>query len=471
MNRIQIIPDAFEARRQITSAFEFSPDFQLPAGKIYHAPRGINNVSSLTSKGVTGVSKYDITHLSNAEQYALMTAGKTYDEVPKTSEVLRLPDSGQDQWVTVGGQTYNLKYFPNGPLTYEQGRAKGDISDTGHHVQVYETEENYDYIDRSNDMWRGYYERHMPRMKQRFDDRGIKSYTTHSYLNLGWPALYTLGNASREEHKAMLTKSIGEMPFTAYSPSGTLGLNNLIVDAVYLGTPDSTRKNILSHIYRLMVFEQMGKAGATFMSGSKEWRPNLYLKTNYEDGGRLYLQTGIANAAYEFSSHSFAGMTFGSGYLGWGYTGKTNSRRFSADFGNAGSEKMYFPAGSNVQGNNPHNKRDGDSKYYGYNGATDFAHCGVVAYAKTFGQTQGQNKHWPQIKINAGAYRSGHVVDAYFDGMPMMYTERTATRLAWCIIDPLSLNKKKTIIWKDQQNVEREIVLGSNGLACGIESV
>jgi hypothetical protein len=471
MNRIQVIPDKFDPRRQIVSAFEFSPDFTLPAGKIYQAPRGSNTVEQLLNKGVSAISKYHITHLSNAEQYDLMTRGLTYDDVPKSSEVLRLPDSGLDEWTSWNGITYNRKYLPNGPLTYEQGKEKGSISDVGHHVQVYETEENYDYIDRNLELWRGYYENHIPRMKNRFEARGIKSYTGHSYLNLGWPAAYTLGNATREEHKAMLTKNISQMPFTQYSPNGTLGLCDLIVDAVYLGVPDSNRKNILGHIFRLMVFKQMGKASGTFMSGSKEWRPNLYLKTNYEDGGRLYLQTGIANAAYEFISHSFAGFTHGDGFFGWGYTGKTNNKRFSPDFGNSGSEKMYFPAGSNSQGANPHNKRTGDDAYYGYNGATDFVHMGAMAYAKTFGQTLGENKYWPDIKINNGSYRSGHVVDAYFDNMPMMYTERKGNKIAWEIVDPINDNRRKLLTWKDQGGNERSIEIAGSGTHCGIETV
>jgi hypothetical protein len=469
MEAIQLVPDTYNPATLQTQYAEISPNKTLPADKIYHAPRGLWTLDQIRAKGVNCISYGELSDLTDPQIVALRDTGVTYWDVPKTSEVMQLQDSGLNEWVEANPR-YNKKYFPNGLPSESEGAAKGQIASTDHRMNVFETEENYDYLDRSSPAWKGFYSTYMPRMHQKWTvERGMKYYVAHSYLNLGWPDDYVLGQGTRAANMAMLSKTIDQMPFTEYSPGGNLNLCNLMVDAVYIGAPDDGRNKMADAAFKMLVFRQMGKYAATYVHGNHDWRPNNHGKTVYPDG-RFYRQGGISLSPHELIWYGFVGQVHGHGGFQWGHQGKINNALFDPEYNQS---DMFFANGSNVQSQMPHYRTPGSNlaKWYGYNGASDFMDFGVIAYQKTFAHTLGQNKQFCPYKLDGGAYKSGHLVDARWDFQGWVYTERSGNKLAWYFVNPYADNLERMLTFKDQYNVERSVPVAGAGLHCGLETI
>ena len=82
----------------------------------------------MLKKGVTHISNYQLPWDNIGEVERLKQAGVTYNDVPRIEAFMNLKPSGADNWST----GYNLKYWPNGPLSEKDATEKANQTDTGH---------------------------------------------------------------------------------------------------------------------------------------------------------------------------------------------------------------------------------------------------------------------------------------------------------------------------------------------------
>jgi hypothetical protein len=442
VDRIQLVPANYDASSQKASYADIAPEMTLPSGKRYNSRKGIWTREQIIRVGVNCISNYD--EPTNDQ----MNQGLSYWDVPKTNEIWNIPNTGGGVWVGNYPDNYNTSIFPNGYLTEEQGRQKGRDASVAHATCVFETEENTHYSNRAAPMWRGFYSTFIPRMIEHFGSRNIPWLVAHNYFNIGLPDEFYLGRKTRQQHKDMLSKNISQMPFTQYSPGGTLELCNFIPEGVYINAPDVGRNNVLDCFYRMLIYRQMGKAGGVFMFPRHEYRPNNPFRTNYTDG--YFMKSDkIPLDPNEIMTYSALGVIGGKASVLWGAQSKTANKNFDPDYP-AGDQ--FYLNGQTTPSQMTHYAAPNGEKYYGFDGGCDFAHFGQLASARTFGQTVGQTPKFYDYKIDSAAYRPGHVVDAGYDKEAMLYTEKLNDRLAWMYIKPTADNGRHGLTFRDPDN-------------------
>ena len=406
------IPAWYDPTIQNVQWADHAPDMQLPKGHVWIENPSLWGIEHVMRKGVTHISNYrlpwDVD--GNKEVIRMMNAGITYNDVPRLEHFLGLKKVGENDY----SNGWNKAWWPTGPFNREQSIAAANQTDISHAMWIGEAEENEAFMYNNVEMWFHFYKRLRERYDERFASRGIKYYIAHNYYHL-WPSEYNLGSGlSREHYKQVLSVPADKMPTSVYSPGGTLSFTNLIVEGVYLNTPDIQIDQPLNLLYHMTAAEHLGYDAGVFLAGVHEDRPNNRQEVTYPEG-KYYLQNKMPLAPQLHLTNGFFAQVFGKLFVEWGGSGKTLAKKIDTEW----AQGLWYPNGSkDPQGGFPYAKKWGEETFFGYTGSTDLSYFSQKLYVDTYAAVDGGKDQYLKFRIDNGKWitPSEHdFVDAYFD--------------------------------------------------------
>jgi len=459
------IPQSYDPSSQFTQWADIVPDLKLPDDRLFFLSQGDWSYAKVLQKGVTAISHYRLPWSTSLDSVlAMKKAGLTYNDVPITTQIFNLPNTGVDKWEN----GYNRKYWVNGPFTNDQARAaaRGRTLDR---FWIGETTEGDSYMPFDNSMWFPFYDELDKEYQDQFGKKGRKYYIAHSYLNM-WAKEFNLGTdgGTRDLFKARGKMKPEDLPKTVYSPGGNLSKTNLILETVYLNNPDAN-SGILGSIYHMNMARLMGYEGGVFIFGVHEWRPNNPYQINYPDG-KFFVQNKAPLDPNVVFGLSFLSNIYGKVFVEWGAPGKQSTKDL-----HPGEAGFWFPTGAtSQQGGFPHTQKPG---YVFYSGSSDLCRFGLQLWADTFGRLEGGDYKYLDFRLNGGEWvkaqnlGSDDVVDAFYDVRPIVYSVTKGDQIAWFYLDPRAKNLYKTLDVRFPSGKVVTNLVSGNGVHAKIESI
>ena len=459
---INPILQSYDPETQLTAWADYAPDMKLPKGHFWSARRGEWSIETILKKGVTHISNYQLpwdTDMKEVER--LRKAGITYNDVPRIEAFMNLPGNGPDR-VQNG---YNLKYWPNGPLSEKEAIEKANQSDIGHALWIGETMEGTSYMAPSEAMWGYYYKRLRERYEAEYGPRGIPYMIAHNYF-MFWPEEFKLGDGKRagerEEKKRLFRIPVSQFPNTEFKPGGPLSSTNLIMESIYLNAPDDYKGlngTLFGSLYRMELYKKMGYHAGVFLFGVHEWKPNNAYQYTYPDGlyyshDKLPLQPNMVIA------YAFFSQIYGNLYTEWGGNGKQTSKNWDDGKG------AWHPEESRLaQPGFPHVAKPNQPSYHGYNGASDLSYFGIKLYNDTFGRVDGGTKKYLKFRIDGKAWvvpdemAGDNIINAHYDRHGFVLSQSKNGKTAWFYINPYADNlaHKLEVVMPDGKTVAETV--------------
>ncbi len=440
---INPIPTNYNPGSQTTQWADIAPDMKLPKGHVWVATNGAWSVETLFAKGVTHIANHHLPWNNERKVVQLKEAGVTYNNVPRIEHFLRLKENGPDQLKN----GYNLKYWPNGPLTKEQAIQKANEADISDAIWIGETMEGNSFMPAEEPMWGYFYKRLKERYQEKWGSKKIPFYIAHNYF-MFWPKEISLSrDKSREHYKKQLHLKASELPKTNFSPGGTLSSTTLIPEAIYIGAPDIQQGQVYEAIYRMHIIRQLGYETGIFLFGVHEWRPNNPYQYNYPDG-TFYSYNKIPLDPNVIIANGFIAQIFGKLYVEWGGSGKTTNKNFHSQWGKG----LWYPNGSNEPTTAfPHYAKPQAETYPGYTGSEDLSYFSQKLYNDTFGQVTNGSRKFLKFRIDQGSwitpsqYSAEEIVDAYHDKRGFVFSETKNGNTAWFYLNSFADNKPHSL--------------------------
>jgi hypothetical protein len=464
---INPVPANFNPASQAVQWADIAPDMKLPKGHIWVASPGKWSPETMLAKGVTHLAHHLLPWENESKVRRLKDAGVTYNNVPRIEHFLHLKENGPDKLKN----GYNLKYWPNGPLTKEQAIQKANEADISDAIWIGETMEGTSFMPAESEMWGHFYKRLNERYLAKWGSRKIPFYIAHNYF-MFWPGEMSLSRDKNRTHfKRLLHLKAADLPKTNFSPGGTLSSTTLIPEAVYIGAPDIQQGQVYEAIYRMHLIHNLGYETGIFLFGVHEWRPNNPYQYNYPEG-KFYVNNKLPLDPNVLIANGFIAQIFGKLYIEWGGNGKTTSKNFDSEWGKG----LWFPIGAQEpQPNFPYYAKPQTESYPGYTGSDDFSYFSQKLYNDTFGKVVGGSRKYLKHRIDNGKwivpsqYSAEEIVDAYHDKRGFVFSETKNGQTAWFYLNSFADNK-----WHDIEvefpdgTVERERVAG-NGIHAKIK--
>lgn len=455
------VPQTYTPATQLTAWADKAPDMSLPKGHFWVAPKGEWTIPFMFKKGVTHISNFQLPWNNIPEVERLKRSGVTYNDVPRIEAFMDLKPNANDR--VVNG--YNLKYWPNGPLSEKEAIEKANRTDIGHALWIGETMEGVSYMPPGEAMWKHFYARLRERYQADFGARKIPYLIAHNYF-MFWPDEFKLGKNAREreEKKRMFKIPVADYPKTDFRPGGTLSFTNLIMESIYLNAPDDQVGTLFGSLYRMELFRRMGYNAGVFLFGVHEWKPNNLYQYVYPDG-EYYFYDKLPLEPNLIISYAFLSQIYGNIYVEWGGSGKQSSRNWDDGKG------LWHPDGAILpQPGFPHVAKQGQGQpgYHGYTGSSDLSYFGIKLYNDTFGQVDGGVRKYLRFRVDGKAWitpdtASGpNIVDAHYDRRGIVFSQSKNGKTAWFYVNPYADNlaHKLEVILPDGKAIT-EIVAGN----------
>ncbi|REA63457.1 hypothetical protein DSL64_03135 [Dyadobacter luteus] len=438
-----VIPDVFDPSTQVTQWADIAPDMKLPKGHVWVAAAGDWSVDKVMSKGVTHIAHHALPWDNKTKVQQLKEGGVTYNNVPRIEHFLHLNPQGADNF----RNGYNLRYWPNGPLTKEQAIQKANEADISDAVWIGETMEGTSFMPAEAEMWGHFYKRLHERYQEKWGARKIPYYIAHNYF-MFWPSEMSLSlKKSRAHFKSLLHQAPNKLPETNFSPGGSLSSTTLIPEAVYIGAPDAQTGQVYESIYRMHLIRQMGYETGIFLFGVHEWRPNNLHQYKYPEG-LFYNYSKLPLDPNVIIANGFIAQIFGKLYIEWGGSGKTSNKNFDPEW----YKGIWFPKGADQpQEGFPHYAKPQSPSYPGYNGSSDLSYFSQKLYNDTFGKINGGSRKFLKHRLDNGQwitpsqFSAEEIVDAYHDKRGFVYSETKNGQTAWFYLNSFSDNKSHDI--------------------------
>lgn len=440
---INPIPAHYNPSTQQTQWADIATEMKLPSGHIWIATNGIWSVEKLMTKGVSHIANHHLPWNDVRKVERLKASGVTYNNVPRIEHFLRLKEHGPDQFKN----GYNLKYWPNGPLTEEQAVQKANEADINDAIWIGETMEGTSYMPPEADMWGHFYKRLRERYQEKWGSKNIPFFIAHNYF-MFWPNEMSLSREKSKNHyKKLLHLKASELPKTNFSPGGSLSATTLIPEAIYIGAPDVQQGQVYEAIYKMHIIHQLGYETGIFLFGVHEWRPNNLYQYNYPEG-RFYNYNKIPLDPNVIIANGFIAQIFGKIYVEWGGSGKSTGKNFDSQWGKG----LWFPTGSKDPVEHfPYYAKPQTETYPGYTGSEDLSYFSQKLYNDTFGKVTGGNRKYLKYRIDNGAwitpsqYSAEEIVDAYHDKRGFVFSESKNGKTVWFYLNSFADNQWHTL--------------------------
>jgi hypothetical protein len=436
---INPIPKSYNPASQEVQWADIAENMKLPQGHVWVAARGKWSIEKLMEKGVTHIAHHQLPWDNESRVRQLKDAGVTYNNVPRIEHFLRLKENGPDR----SQNGYNLKYWPNGPLTREQAIQKANEADISDAIWVGETMEGASFMPAEAEMWGHFYKRLNERYRQKWGDKKVPYFIAHNYF-MFWPSEMSLSrDKNRSHYKKLLHLKPSELPKTNFSPGGSLSSTTLIPEAIYIGAPDVQQGQVYEAIYRMQLIRNMGYETGIFLFGVHEWRPNNLYEYNYPEG-KFFSYSKLPLDPSVIIANGFIAQIFGKLYIEWGGSGKTSGKNFHSEWGKG----LWFPTGARDPHDDfPYYAKPNTESYPGYNGSDDFSYFSQKLYNDTFGKVAGGSRKYLKFRIDGGAwitpsqFSAEEIVDAYNDKRGFVFSETKNGQTAWFYLNSFADNK------------------------------
>ena len=450
----QVISDQYDPRTGRVQWADFISPNSMPTGKVFIMRKNEWSTQQVFQRGMTHLSKYEILHLSQAEQDQFLGPnGKGFNDVPTTPEVLMLPRIGADVWLPNDSSWPNMlngAYFPNGqPLTEQQGADKGNIADLRYPVNVLETKENWHAVSSHWPFWRPFFQNWYNRLVARFGADNVM--LAYNYLdgfinNILW--------MNRQEAKDLLRKPLNQWPGNQMLPGGTLEFTNTGCYPLYLGAIDRVRWETFNLAYSCMVAHKAGKKQVAYWANIHEQRPNNYHYYNpLPNGGKFARMDKVPVSPNTVITLTSVAYIFGDGNIGWGFTGKISGEKRWSQPWLQGSELYWKPGEENTSDLSqfPY-LTPSDREYYTcYTGVEDVMAMTTEALNNTWGLTHGGVKGFLKVRVNGGSWinpvnaDADDLVNAQYDQHIAGYYQLKNNVLSYWLCDPYADNTTRLI--------------------------
>lgn len=431
---------------------DIGDNITLPKGHVFIARKSEWSIDQIRAKGVTHISNYDLPWNTDINEVTrLKRLGITYNDVPRPEAFMHLNPVGEDKWVN----GYNLRYWPNGPLSDEEAIRKANEADISDAMWIGETLEGNSFMPQDARMWAVFYKRLRERYEEAFGSKGIPYLIAHNYFQFWSQGLsfMNLGNLPKDEHKRIVALPADQMPKNLFSPNGNLSSTNLIVDGIYLNAPDIQAGSVYQTIYRMLAIKAMGYNAGVFLAGNHEWRPNNFNKYIYPDGV-FYSAEKIPLDPSVVVAYSFTAQVFGKLYLEWGAAGKQSTRDFNRyNFKMGWSNGSWFTNGQTDDrgfNNFPH-VTDSNDYYAGFGGSSDFSYFGQELFCNSYGKVEGGTDKYLKFRIDGGAWiqpensKANDIVEAWYGQRGFVHSRTLNGKTAWFYLNSFADNAAHTL--------------------------
>jgi hypothetical protein len=433
------VPESFNPATQVTQWADLAPDMKLPRGHVWVASAGDWPIEKIMSKGVTHIAHHSLPWKNTNRVMQLKNAGVTYNNVPRIEHFLKLNPNGPDNFKN----GYNLRYWPNGPLTKDQAVQKANEADISDAVWIGETMEGTSFMPAEAEMWGHFYKRLKERYQDKWGSKKVPYFIAHNYF-MFWPAEMSLSrDKNRAHYKGLLHLPPDQLPKTNFSPGGSLSSTTLIPEAVYLGAPDAHIGQVYESVYRMHLIRQMGYETGIFLFGVHEWRPNNLYRHNYPEGV-FYAYNKIPLDPNVIVANGFIAQIFGKVFVEWGGSGKTSNKYFDKEW----FKGLWFPHGAtDPQNGFPYYAKPNTPSYPGYTGSSDLSYFSQKLYNDTFGKVDGGKGNFLKFRLDSGKwiipsqFSAEEIVDAYHDKRGFVYAETKNGETAWFYLNSFADNK------------------------------
>lgn len=471
----QIIPDTFNPVLQKTTWLRNVGNMPTVNDGIWSSGIGISTPDEMINKGLTHISKYDLQHYPESVRNQYYNSGKVDEGIPPiTPQQLFLPDRGSGVWVPPDKNypfTWNTRFFDyvegqTEPLTYQQGVDKGNLYPTNATIIFFENTEQDHAVSSHWNFWRGYYSSLKARMDARWTANGIKYYLAHNYFTYIKTLRYasnhpnfpnqdaaTLGESTREGHKALLNMPLNQWPSHEMLGNGTLSSTNTGCFPIYLGAPDLNNTVPYRMAFSGFIHHKANKYLAAYVAVNHEWFPNNLSEVVYPEG-KFYLYNKLPLEDGLIISLALISRIFCDGWVGW--------------FNNAGEQDPsqprfhreyhigeWFPNGSSSPANLdtfPYWTTGDQEEIFPEQGAGNITGFAMKAYHDTFGQTKGGVRKFLKYRENGGAWitpsnnNADEIVDAYFDKRTFGFSEVKGNIMSVFFINSFATNNESKVL-------------------------
>lgn len=402
------IATGFNPDLQNIQFWDIASNTTLPPGKFFVMGKGnVLTYQQMFDKGATHISRLEMPWSDLNAVIAMNYAGKGYTDVPRNREIWEQTAApGVDEntytlWSQGGVSQYmSNAWWPNGPYSEEQARAKGrSVGLASYAFHVGEATENTEWAIADWPMWGYFYNEYVPRVRNNFEPRGIPWRVAHDYLVIGLPDQYYLGRLSKAAQKAAFNAPYSAWPFTQYSPGGTLNETTAIMVTVYPGEPWADSK-VVSVFYQMECYRKMGKSPGIVASNKHEWRPNNFAAIKFTDG-KVYRSDKVDCDPAACITYGCGAFIHGDNFILWGGRKKVSDiTKLDLPYSFSGTSDYWLPDGSsNYQLNAFPRYTLSGTGTTGFAGVEDMFAFGMKMYSETFALTEGGTRAFLKYRI------------------------------------------------------------------------
>lgn len=267
------IPKNWNPESGIPQWADVSPDMKLPDDRAYINPPNNENwtIEQVMRKGLTHWSRIWGDKTARLRDDPAMR-NKEYYDVPRIEQIFNLQYAERGGWDATGG-AYNKNWWPNGPLSYDQAYQFGLGVYKEYGILIHEIWEGESYMGPDDsEMWRGYFDG----LAEGYRRAGKTAKIGGNYFyRPGGDKVFTLGQASLEEHETLYSKPVSQWKQNMYSPGHAYQSTNLVMQEVYLNSPDAVARRIFEVLFNMEYLEKMGKESGIIPFMVHEWWPGF----------------------------------------------------------------------------------------------------------------------------------------------------------------------------------------------------
>lgn len=412
------------ANEQVAQFANICPDMTLPPGAVCVIETAGEGWTQplMIRKGNSHYNRVLVGHESggNENAYNSQFPNRKYWAVPRINDSF--------------GMTNNT--------SQSQCEAYADQMPLDNGLVVLETQENNNFLAPDAIQWLWFHNRWKARCDAATAIDGVKRYRCHNYFRFNNGIWGLSVRISPETNRLLYTTPVEQWGNITYvddfgltqrakndfSPDGRLYATNMVLEGVYMGTPDDDADRFTGALFCMDHARMQGKKPGFFVFPWREWRPGFLEGTNYSDGRFMRREKQKLSPSFMmdvgFMSMEFAGAGQAGTYIDWGvpaYQPKTKKPIGYYPPIHDGSD--YWKAtGAPDYSAPPYYGGVGYGKF-GFGGG-DFQYFGVKLWNETVGQVYQGTPTFLRYRINSGSgfgswieksVAESDVIDSYKD--------------------------------------------------------
>ena len=423
---------------------------------IMHVPMGSDDIDVLIAKGINRFTKGNLFNLGEAETNVRIPDGLSYDDVPTAPILFGKSDVlGYDDWVDANGPStnwpfiWNRRYYltPPGatePMTYEEGRNKGNQYGTHNALYIFETEEQSHALSYTWSCVKGWSETWHARINQTWGGTGKLILTAWNYFrDMG----VNTGTGTPTDRKNLFRSPLSAWPSNPMLPGGNLELFTAYCVPMYFRSPNAGFGIGYNLALQYYVQKKTGKNCIVFPAHRNENNPNGITEWRMTEGKYYHRQKLPQDASLMLMAGAL-GRVFCKGIVPWGFGGR-DTRPFRVNKYNIDqgweSPGLWVPDGNGETETADVNTSPAlaySDQVEPANGVLDNLLFGKYLADRTFGITEGGVDEWLRYRVDGGSWYepvndwADDAINADTNSAPLVFSRRKDGVISFLVCDP-----------------------------------